>query len=191
MTDDERRSLSWQQAIHAEATRTVFEKRAARLRKFVRVRDFLGLAVPIIVAFLFTGDTFHVLKENRELIVAGLGIAALSQALVVPWSLISRWDESLTTVGRSARDAYDMGQKWRRLGENDSHALAVEFDLLRRQQEVIDSHDVELNITKKEERSGMRAALIAFDKACVCGQKPSSDRPPFRKTHPCNVCGGN
>jgi mobilome CxxCx(11)CxxC protein len=192
MDDTERRQHAWNYALHAEGTRVVFERRANSLRYRTHLRDFLGIAVPICVAYLLGSEVFEPLKPFRHLGVGVLGVAALLQALMVAWSLIAHWDEELAYDIRAARESYLLKEAWKKLGHGNTSNLAIEYDLISHQQSIADSHDVEKNITETEKQLGMRAGLIEFQRACVCGVLPTNPRRPWlliRK--PCAVCGGN
>jgi mobilome CxxCx(11)CxxC protein len=192
MNDTERRQNAWNNALHAEGTRAVFERRAEKLRRRTRCRDFIGIAVPICLAYLLGAEVFEPLKPYREYAVGALGVAAVLQTLMVVWSLIARWDEELAYDIRAARENYWFKEAWKKLGQDDVTNLCIEYDLLSQQQAITDSHDVEKNITAAEKRLGMRAGLMEFQRQCVCGERPRDLSPPwFWIRKPCAVCGGN
>lgn len=192
MTNEERRSEAWNYALHAEGTRVVFDARARRLRRLVRLRDFGGFAVPVLLAYILGSEAFEPLKPYRHLAVGLLGVAAVLQVLVVLWSLVTRWDEELAYAMRAGRDSHDLREAWRKIGRADVDDLELEYRLRSRQQEVIDSHDVEKSLTERERQLGMRSGLIEFDRTCVrCGAKPLAKSLPWRPQTRCPVCGGN
>ncbi len=187
-----RRSNAWNNALHAEGTRTIFEARANELLRKIRIRDFSGFALPIIVAYLLGSEVFAPLKPYREYAVGLLGVAALLQLLTVLWSVMARWDEELAYAMRASRDSYELREAWRKIGLDDVADAEVEYTLLSRQQAVVDSHDIGKSITPKEKQRGMRAGLIEFQRACVCGQSPRTRSIPWRKKiKECQICGGN
>lgn len=191
MNDDERRSQAWTNALHGEGTRVVFQRRAESLRRKTMLRDFAGLAVPICLAYLLGAEVFPVLKPYRDLGIAALGLAAVLQTLMVAWSLLARWDEELAYNIRAARESYLLKEGWKRIGQGDVANSTIEYDVLSRHQSIADSHDVEKSVTDSEKQRGMRAALIEFQRKCVCGETPKTAQPPWFKKKPCITCGGN
>ena len=191
MDDMERRRAAWERALHAEGTRVVFERRARRLKKWTRARDFIGLGVPILLAYLLGSELFEALKPYKTFGVACLAVAAAAQLLLAAWSLISQWDVELAYNVRASRDSYQLKEEWKKIGEGRAVNPEIEFALLEERQKIADSHDVEKGVTAKEKQIGMRAGLIQFQSTCVCGERPKTYRiPSFVKT-PCPVCGGN
>ena len=191
MDDTERRAQAWDRAIHAEGTRVVFQQRAESLRRKTLFRDFAGIAVPICLAYLLGAEVFPLLKPYRSLGVGALGLAAVVQTLMVVWSLLARWDEELAYAIRAARESYFLKEGWKKLGHGDVKNLTIEYDILSRNQEIADLHDVEKTLTDQEKQRGMRSALIEFQRPCICHEIPKTPRPPWRKTKPCGTCGGN
>lgn len=191
MDDNERRLDAWNNAINAEGTRTVFERRAKWLRRKIVVRDFVGIAVPIMLAYVLGSEFFEPLKPYRHYAVGLLAIAALAQVLLVVWSLLSRWDEELAYDIRAARESTFLKDSWKRIGRGDTKNLSAEYELLKNQQVVTDSHDAEKMISDSEKLLGMRAGLIEFQRKCICGVVPTSRAKPWRPQKKCGICGGN
>jgi mobilome CxxCx(11)CxxC protein len=191
MVDTERRKAAWERALHAEGTRVVFERRARRLKLLTKTRDFIGLAVPILLAYVLGSELFETLKPYKAEGVASLAVAASAQLLLAAWSLIFHWDEELAYNVRSSRDSYLLKEEWKKIGEGQAANPEIEFGLLEERQKIADSHDIEKGITNKEKQVGMRAGLILFQNECVCGKRPRTFEVPWRITIPCPVCGGN
>lgn len=191
MTEEELRAAAWAYAHNAEGTRVIFERRAQSLKLLTKIRDFVGLAVPISLAYLYGSDVFEFLKPYRAIGIASVTVTASAQLLFFAWSLISHWDEELAYAVRSGRDSYLLKEEWKSLGNGESANPKVEFDLLKERQQIVDSHDIEKGISYKEKQIGMRAGLIEFHAQCVCGQRPNGRAPPWRKRIVCQVCGGN
>lgn len=191
MDDSERRQNGWNNALHAEGTSVVFERRAHKLRRWTRLRDFVGIAVPICLAYLLGAEVFEPLKPFRNIAVGAVGLGAVLQTLMVGWSLIARWDEELAYNIRAARESYLLKEAWKKLGQGDAANIAIEYDMLSHNQSIVDSHDAEKNISASEKQLGMRAGLIEFQRACICGERPRSRGVPWWRTKPCAICGGN
>jgi mobilome CxxCx(11)CxxC protein len=191
MDDQARRQQSWDRSLHAEGTRVVFDRRATGLRQKIKLRDFTGLAVPILLAYLLGSEVFEPLKHYRATAVGLLGVTAVMQTLLVAWSLLARWDEELAYNVTAARESYMLKQAWKKLAQGDTQNLAVEYDLLSHQQSLADSRDIEKGITEREMKIGMRAGLIDAQRKCVCGNMPTGRGLPWMAKQKCAVCGGN
>lgn len=191
MDDNERRQIAWNNALHAEGTRAVFERRATQLRRKTLLRDFVGLAVPILLAYVLGSEILDPLKHYRALAVALLGFTAVLQALLVAWSLLARWDEELAYDVNAARESYMLKEAWLKLGRGDTQDLVVEYALVSHQQSITDARDAGKGITEGEKQFGMRTGLIENQRKCVCGNMPSQRNVPWFTKSKCAVCGGN
>ncbi len=191
LTEAERRGKAWDNVVHTEATRVVFADRAKNVRRKLRVRDMLGIAIPFCIAFLYATDWIQNFAQYKNIALGMLSVVALGQGLMVVWSLIARWDEELAYCLRAERDSYEMREAWREIGEGVPTNLTQAFDMRSAQQRVIDSHDIERNISSREMQKGLRAGLIHTQRACVCGENPKSRRIPFWPRKACPHCGGN
>jgi mobilome CxxCx(11)CxxC protein len=152
---------------------------------------FVGIAVPVLLAYVLGSDVIEPLKRYRSLAVGLLGLTAVIQALLVIWSLLARWDEELAYDTNAARESYLLKEAWLKLGRGDSEILAVEYNLLRHQQSLADARDAGKGITESEKQFGMRNGLIENQRKCVCGVIPTQRRVPWRPKTKCAVCGGN
>lgn len=188
---DQLRSKAWDNALHAEGTREVFARRFRALRRKTRIRDWLAFAVPILIGFVATTEWLDFDPLLRKVALATLGVAAVLQLLLALWSMIARWDDDLAYCSRAVRDSYDLREAWRRIGQEDVADLALEYQIYLHQQNKIDSHDVQRDITHAEKQIGMRAGLLEFQRACVCGQLPGSRNAPWWPKDRCVICGGN
>jgi len=192
MTDEERRGFAWDQALYAEGTRAIFDRRATQLRRWTRVRDFIGIAVPFILAYFLGSELLDVLKPYRHIATGLVVIGGLLQALIVVWSILSRWDEELTSDILVVRESNFLKDTWQRIGMADTPHLEADYGLARRLQEVADSHVSTKMITDREKRMGMRVGLVEFKRKCAgCDQQPRSRSVPKKPTTKCDICGGN
>lgn len=191
MDDTQRRQMAWTYALHAEGTKTVFEGRARSLRRRIYVRDFVGFAVPILAGYVLGSEFFEPFRPYRGLATGILAFAATLQILLVLWSVITHWDEELAYSIHAVRESNSLKDAWRRVGQGDSQNIDVEYEWLKHQQEIVDSHDSQKMITDAEKRKGMRSGLIEFQRACVNGHKPETRRIPFWPKVKCDICGGN
>jgi mobilome CxxCx(11)CxxC protein len=191
LTDNEIRQAAWNKAVHAEGTYSAFSARSKRFRRLTGFRDFLGLALPVCVVFLLTTTWVQNFSTYRDWALGALGVVAGLQALMTIWSLIARWDEGLAYSIRAIRDSYEMKQAWERIGKNDAQDLPAEYSLRDAQQTIIDSHDIQREITMREKQAGMRAGLFEYQRPCIsCKKIPGSPKRPLFVWKRCGVCGG-
>jgi mobilome CxxCx(11)CxxC protein len=187
MTEEEIRGHSWDQAIQAQGTYEVFARRARHIRRWVRFRDFFGILVPVLVAALFTTEWTITYRGTA---VAMLAVAGLVQFITIVWGLLAGWDEELAYSTRAMRDNYDLRVEWERIGKGEPGDLLSAYRVASDRQRSIDLFDVEKHFSSTERRRGLRAALIAFNRPCVCGRVPTSEAIPLLIWHRCGACGG-
>lgn len=192
LTADDMPSEAWNNALHAHGTYTVFASRAGRLKLLTDLRDYFGLlAIPISTAFVATTEFAHALAPYRSVALQFLVVAAAIQALLAGWSLVRRWDDERAYCSRSMRDSYEMRVAWAEIGKGDVQDLKAAYELRKAQQKIIDSHDIERDITDQEKVRGMRAGLFELQRAGVsCAEVPNSRKPPLVALKRCAVCGG-
>ncbi len=191
LSDDEIRQTAWNKAVEAEGTYNIFAKRAKRIGRLTALRDFIGILVPIAVAFFATTNWVQTLSGFRDFALAALGVVAFIQTLVVVWSLITRWDDEGAYSKRAMRDNYEMKSAWEQMGKADVADLSAEYKVRTLQQSIIDSHDIGRNITDSERQMGMRAGLFQFQRSCsVCKKIPTSRSLPRVALRRCGACGG-
>ena len=182
------RSRAWNHALNAHGTFEVFARRQRRLRRRTQLRDFLGLLVPILVAFAATATW---LDRYRDWALAALGVAGLAQFIVTVWSIIKRWDEELAYASRAVRDSYELKTAWIQIAENEVTNPELSYQITFEQQRIIDSHDIGKEFTLSEKRYGMRLALFERQRKCaVCEHVPKSPRMPRFVWNRCDACGG-
>ncbi|WP_407121588.1 mobilome CxxCx(11)CxxC protein [Bradyrhizobium sp. STM 3561] len=191
-TPDEIRQEAWTQFINARGTSTVFQRRAAKLKRWMQARDFSAVAIPVITAFVATTDFVDKLGSFKAIALGVLAFAVLMQVLLSAWSLIARWDEERSYSLRALRDANDMEVNWREIAKNlVAGDIEEAFEFARSQQKVIDSHDIGKEISEDERRIGLRAGLKEVPRPCVeCKKIPATIDVPKHVVKPCPVCGG-
>jgi mobilome CxxCx(11)CxxC protein len=190
---DDMRREAWSNVVHAQGTYAVFARRASRLKALTDLRDWFGLlAIPATTAFVATAEFTQGLAAYRQDALRALIFAALVQALLAGWSLVRRWDDQRAYCSRAMRDSYEMKVAWQDIGKADVADMKAAYELRKAQQKIIDSHDIERDITDKEKMFGMRSGLLELQKACVgCGVIPTSRKLPLLVLSPrCAICGG-
>ena len=186
------RLRAWDNALHAEGTRDVFSRRFRSLRRRIRFRNWLGFAVPILIGAVATTEWLKTAPYYQNLAFAALVVAGFGQLLFALWSSISKWDDDLAYCMRAIRDSDGLKDAWMLIGRNDVEDIQLEYRMRLLQQQIIDSHDAQHDISNREKQIGMRAGLILLQRNCVsCKMKPSSRKPPLFKKTKCVVCGGN
>jgi len=191
MTEQQIQGEAWDNVVHSEGTRTIFEDRGRVLKARVKIRDFLSVFVPIVVAFIYSTDWIAKYPDYKNLALVLLSIVGVFQVLMSAWSLVSKWDEDLAYSSRAVRDNYEQREGWKELAKGQAPDFAHTFTLMKDRQKLIDSHDSERDISASDRQSGMRAGLILCQRPCVCGIVPQSAKKPLWVRKPCTVCGGN
>ncbi|WP_083854316.1 mobilome CxxCx(11)CxxC protein [Sinorhizobium sp. CCBAU 05631] len=188
----EMRTQAWNSALNCHGTYIVFSRRLRRLKLLTKLRDFWAFAIPIILGGIAGSDAFGLPATYLTVLKIGLAVAAVIQLLFALWAVFSRWDDDLAYSSRAVRDSYEMEQAWRAIGEGRVNDIALEFRMRTDQQKIIDSHDIEKDITSEEKNLGMRNGLIEYRRSCaVCNEIPTSRRLPWWPKKKCAVCGGN
>lgn len=192
MTEEEMRKRAWDNALHCHGTYTVFSRRLRRLKSLTKLRDFWGFAIPIILGVMAGSSVLALSQHYQEFLKIGLAVAALVQILIALWAVFSRWDDALAYSSRAARDAHEMEIAWKAIGEARVDNVPLEFKMRTNQQSMIDSHDIQQEITSGERNLGMRSGLIEFRRPCAeCDQKPTTRKVPWSPEKKCVICGGN
>lgn len=192
MTDNEIRIESWKKAVEAEATKSVFLRRSKKYELITKLRDFVSLAVPILLAAIYgyTWNENYLYVKNWAIIA--LTVSGTTQLCLAAWSLISNWDSEKAYYLQSARENETIKTIWERIGKNNTPNIAVSFGYAQERQIIQDNNDVQKNISDSEMRFGMRRGLFLFKKSCaICGQVPTSRKPPLFPKAKCGNCGGN
>ncbi|BAL10571.1 hypothetical protein BJA01nite_01900 [Bradyrhizobium japonicum] len=191
LSEDDIRQEAWKQFIDNRGAHEIFKRRAASLNRWMRTRDFLGVSIPVIVAFVATTDWMDKLGRFKTIALALLAVAGLAQALLSLWSLIARWDEDRAKSIQLMADTSELEVNWRDIGRRDVAGLEAAYEVARARQRVVDARLASAELTQDELRIGMRAGLRELQKPCVtCNEIPATIDPPKKPKKPCPVCGG-
>lgn len=192
LTADDMRREAWNNVIHAQGTYAIFAARLARLKLRTDFRDWFGfIGIPAATAFIGVTEFQPGLAKYRSVALGILAFAALVQALLAGWSIIRRWDEQRAYCSRAMRDSYEQRVAWREIGTGDVPDIGIAYEVRKAQQRIIDSHDIEREITDWEKMFGLRAGLIEVQRKCErCKKIPSSRALPLFVWRRCVVCGG-
>lgn len=190
LTGDETvRQRAWDNAVHAEATRFVFDRRAKILGSWITLRDLTCIGIPLTIGYIYGSEQFEAVKPYKNYAVALLAFLALLQLLLTVFSLLKQWDKELSYDLRSVRDQYALRVKWSKIGDGQSLDIARDYEYTIKQQEEYESHDAEKGITDREKLLGHRAGLLFFRRKCACGIIPKTLDPPIFVRHRCPHCG--
>jgi mobilome CxxCx(11)CxxC protein len=181
------RQRCWNAAFCAFATAYIFQRRAARLRRRIRMLAFLGIAGPLLVGGLVLA--YGVSSSSVQWIVPfalGVGVA---QLVISGWSLTADWSGALRTSSERIWVNHALAKRFRRLAEtppNDLKQFQHDLDILAAEEDISEQTDYQLHITDAEKRAGYRAASRNFRRACAtCGFESQSLEP----ASDCPTCG--
>ncbi len=191
MSTDELRNEAWTQFIYARGAHEIFRRRASKLKVYMRIRDFLAVALPVIIAFVATTDFIDKLGGFKAVALAGLAVATAGQVLLSLWSLIARWDESRSVSLQLMNDSNELETQWRDVGKSDVPDLESAYGVAKARQKVVDARLAAEELTEAERLIGLRAGLKELQRRCVeCGRIPVTIDPPKKVSKACPVCQG-
>lgn len=185
------RQEAWKQCIDNRGAQEIFKRRAASLNYWMRTRDFLAFAIPLIVGFVATTDWIEKLGSFKGLALAALAVAGLAQVLLSLWSLITRWDEDRAKSIQLVADSSELEVQWRDIGRHDVTGLHSAYVVAKARQLVVDARLAAAEITQPERFVGLRAGLQEIQRPCVkCNNIPATIDPPKKPQKLCPVCRG-
>lgn len=183
---DKMRQDCWNQAVYSWGTAWIFEQRSKRLRRRLRLINFLGIAVPTAGGALFW--LFSAASRYRPHVSVVAGVLGLVQLIASIWALVADWQDALVYAQESTADNYRMAREYERLGReppSKGDELKLKRELLEKEYELRDRSDRQRGLSEAEKRAGTRAALRNYQRKCAgCGEVPKSLRPSE-----CEVCG--
>lgn len=162
-------------------TARIFEARVKILSLKMRVLNFVGLAIPLIIGLIFLG--FGEINLYLKTIAIVLGII---QVIVFLWSIISKWDDkyqySISALKRQEEIHSDLKQ-----AKEDATIPQTFIERLLEKENRYNSEDIAQNITDKEKRYAMRRTLFNFQIVCpICKIQPKLLKP--QKSENCDNC---
>jgi mobilome CxxCx(11)CxxC protein len=182
--DDYRRKC-WDAALHSYGTGYIFQKRAKGLKRKSDWLTYVGLVVPLLIGALV--GTFGQDKPWGVVVIVASVVAAVQLALSL-WSLVKKWPDELSYSVASATANESLSSRFAALGEDPPTGLAAlrtQFEKLTVEDTARRERDNEKDVTEKERRMGMCAALRKFQRPCpACKQVPTTMNPSS-----CGVCG--
>jgi len=149
-----------------------------RLRSWI---TYLGIVVPLLIGAA-------VLSFGTEWLPYALvpaGLLGCVQIALSAWSLVARWDDKYSYAISALQAQTRMFNAWDGLAKRAPPDMESKTTDLDAEDQRLEQADLAQNISAKEKRYAMRAALYHFGNACVrCGQKPASLKPSS-----CDTCG--
>ncbi len=181
---DELRQKCWDQAVEAFGTARIFERRAGGLQTKLQILAYLGFCGPLAVGLVALGFG----ANNLTLVLPLAAALGLLQGLVAFWALVRKWVDSYTYAVKSAAANDRLASAYSDLASTppaDQTAFRHAYDLLWVEDQQRRTSDGEQNVSEREKRYGMRAALRRFRRECVgCHQVPLT-----LDSTSCGVCG--
>lgn len=162
-------------------TARIFEKRLQNLLLRMKVLNFVGLAIPLLIGLVFLG--FGEINVYLKTIAVFLGII---QVVVFLWSIISKWDDKYQYAISALKRQEELHTDFKLITKETS-TPQIYIERLLEKENRFNSEDITQNITEKEKRYAMRRTLYNFQLSCVvCGIQPTSIKP--LKTDNCDNC---
>lgn len=176
----------WNEVILNYGTGYIFEQRANRYRKGLRLVTYVSIAIPAIVGAFYLA--FSSKQEWLSYLYNLAGILGTIQIAISVWSLVGKWEDNYSYSLEASTVNYDLAKRFERLAKrppSDSNDLKRAFENLMIENDLRSDQDVKQGVPQKELRQGMRAALFKYKKPCAtCEQVPTS----MTATN-CETCG--
>jgi mobilome CxxCx(11)CxxC protein len=173
-------------ALKCFGTAYIFERRAAPIRRKLQWLAFLGIAAPAALGAVV--GTFKLNETALAVAITFAGVIGIAQLIISIWSLVAKWDVSLAYDVESKSANYRMAGEYAKLAKTQTisaEEFDMQFRLLETEARLRTELDQRQDITDKEKRMGMRAALRQYQRVCAgCKQVPVS-----LDSTACPVCG--
>jgi mobilome CxxCx(11)CxxC protein len=181
---DQLRTEAWKKALETRGTAAIFSERTRRINTWSRIRDFLGIFVPLGVGVI-VADVSFINSQFISALVAITAIPSLFQLGISLWSLVANWTVLYPVYVRSAVANNALCRDWEAFGKQTTPTTPEIFRVLSQKTDEQERIDIETNITPAERRYGMRYGLREYQKACAtCGKVPVTMKPSE-----CDTCG--
>ena len=187
MTKEEQiRQECWDKALHSLGTSYVFSLKANTYKRGIRIITALGVIAPLLL-----GATAAAFGLNSNLTTLALVITApitIFQIVISGISLVYKWDDQLAYSLESQTDNRIISDQFQNLGKYSATTiteLEKQFEILKARDNARTVQDEKIKFSDKENRKGMRYALMILQRACVkCKEVPTS----MTETK-CDICG--
>lgn len=180
---DALRQLCWTRALEAYGTAYIFERRARRLKLWLRLLTFIGF-LPALVVGAFVLSSFGLVG----VVVVSATIIAILQFVASFWALVAQWVDTYGYSVESMSANNSLSDRYGNLARTPPDELALMralFESIETEDQSRRNLDYRQSLTDKEKRRGMRAALRQYRRSCAhCNQIPAS-----MTATDCGVCG--
>lgn len=183
---EEIRQACWKQAIHSFGTGYIFEKRIAKYNRLLNIIKFVGIGTPLLMGaiVLMYGTDF----KYVDIFIATASIILFIQLIISFWALVAKWEDKYSHSVQSTFANYNISWEYEKLAitpVTDKKQLEYDFKIIEAKSREWDRNDYKQEVSDKEKRKGMRAALRNYQRACSgCDEVPKSLKPTN-----CNICG--
>jgi mobilome CxxCx(11)CxxC protein len=178
------RTEAWTKALEACGTGAILAIRARKIARWARIRDFLGIFVPVMVGTI-VADVSFIGSKFISVLVAVTAVPTLAQLALSVWSLVANWSEMSLAYMNSVVMNNNLRREWEEFAKQLVTVNEENFKQLSDRTLEQEQKDMKFNIRETEKRYGMRYGLREFKKPCwECKRIPTSMKPTD-----CDVCG--
>lgn len=147
----------WTQALYAFGTAMIFKWRARRLGRRLRALTFIGIGVPLGVGGAMLSFSMKPSSLSKILVVASALL--FIQLIWSAWALVAKWDDRCAYAIESMTDNFRLAYAYAYLAEHAPVDITHRFEVIEAERSARESRDNQQDLTQKENRRGMRAAL--------------------------------
>lgn len=168
-------------AFYSFGTAKIFERRLQRISRYRDWITYLGIVVPLLVGSIALSFG----SEWLPYLAIPAGVLGTVQLALSCWSLVSKWDDKHAYALSAIQAHTRLFNLWDRLDKRPPVDIEQQAHELEAEDHRQEQADLAQNISDKEKRYAMRAALYHFGLPCVkCKQSPVSMQPKD-----CDTCG--
>jgi len=167
--------------FYSFGTAKIFERRARRLELKRNWITYLGIVVPLLVG----GSALAFGTKALPYVLVPASLLGLVQLSLSAWSLVAKWDAHHSYALSAAQAQTRLFNSWDALAKRPPPSIEQAVEELDKEDQRQEQSDLLQNISDREKRFAMRAALYHFGNTCQrCNRKPDSMKPGD-----CDTCG--
>lgn len=183
---DNLRQDCWNDALHSFGTAYIYSKRSQKIGKLLKLNNFLGIIVPVIIGGIVT--SYNISADILEIILILAAPISIIQLILSVLSLTNKWDDSYSYYLESTNDNSQLSNDYNNLGRyppEGKNDFKGKKDIIDVKYQIRNTNDSKYPLSDKEKREGMRYSLRNFRRSCAgCDIKPVD-----MKSTNCGVCG--
>lgn len=173
---DQIRQDCWEKATNCLATSYIFQQKALKYEKFLRVNSILGIIIPLTIGAIASTYGNGSQYLNMSLIIASPFLIA--QVVLSGISLINKWDHNLSYSLESQTANRILSDKFKKLAKypsvNESEILQ-KFEILVKEDNERTRQDEKIKFSTVENRKGLRYSLMILKINCaICNVTPQN-----------------